>query len=106
MKRSILFILTIILFAACTKDDSDIPMSYGQTQCADQWGYGSSDAETKGKLGKFLDSAGISYSELNFARVNPGAVCLACICPSGGLFTLETTEPFVEKLIQLGFQKK
>ncbi len=105
MKRIILYIITIAVFEGCTKNETDIVMRYGQTQCADQWGYGSSDDETKNKLGKFLDSAGISYSELNFTRKDLGVVCLACICPSGGSFTLETTEPFVEKLIQLGFKK-
>lgn len=105
MKRIILTIVTIAVFEGCTKIETDIVMQYGQTQCADQWGYGNSDAATKEKLGKYLDSAGISYSKLNFTRKDLGAVCLACICPSDGSFTLQTTEPFVEKLIQLGFKK-
>ncbi len=106
MKRIILFVFTIILFAACTKDENDIAMSYGQTQCADQWGYGNSDTETTAKLGTFLDSSGILYSSLSFIKVNPGAVCQACNCPSGGVFTIETEELFVAQLVQLGFTKQ
>lgn len=106
MKRIILYIFTVAVFQACTKDENGIAMGYGQTQCADVWGYGNSDDETKTKLGKFLDSSGVSYSKLNFVRGNPGVVCLACICSSGGLFTLQTTEPFVKQLVQLGFAKK
>lgn len=106
MKRIILYILTIAVFQACTKEENGIVMKYSQTQCADQWGYGNSETETKDRLGIFLDSNYISYSELRFTKVNVGAVCLACQCPSGGSFTLKTTEPFVEKLVQLGFKKQ
>lgn len=106
MKRIILYIITIAVFEGCTKNETDIVMQYGQTQCADQWGYGNSDAATKEKLGKYLDSMGISYTKLNFSKSDPGVVCLACTCTSGGLFTLETSELFVEKLVQVGFKKK
>ncbi len=106
MKRIILLIFTITFFIGCTKNETDIVMQYGQTQCADQWGYGNSEAATKEKLGKYLDSMGISYTKLNFSKSDPGVVCLACTCTSGGLFTLETTDPFVEKLVQLGFKKQ
>jgi hypothetical protein len=106
MKYLILTIFTVALLTACTKDNNDITMIYGQTQCADKWGYGANDEETKARLAQFLDSVGISYSNLQFAKTNPAAVCLACSCASGGVFTLQTTDAYVNQLTGLGFTKK
>jgi hypothetical protein len=106
MKYLLLILVTITVFIACKKDDNSITMTYAQTQCADKWGYGANDDQTKARLGQFLDSVRISYSDLRFAKTNPGAVCLACICVTGGVFTLQTTETYVNQLIGLGFAKK
>lgn len=106
MKQFILIFFAASLMIACTKEANEIAMQYEQTGCADKWGYGPNDDETKAKLGRFLDSAGISYTDLQFAKVNPGAVCLACNCVTGGLFTLKTTEPSVAALTNLGFKRK
>ncbi len=106
MKYLVILFVAVISFTACKKDCNTVTMIYEQTQCADPWGYGPTDQETKSKLGFFLDSIGVDYSNLSFARINPGQVCNACFCKSGGVFTLKTTEPFVETLIEKGFQKK
>ncbi len=106
MKYLILIVSIVVSFIACIKSNGSIVMKYEQTQCADKWGYGANDNETKTRLSSFLDSAGIIYTDLKFAKVNPGAVCLACNCVTGGLFTLETTEPFVAALTNFGFKRK
>ncbi len=106
MKYLVILFVAAAFLTACKKDCYTVSMTYDQTQCADPWGYGPNDEETKNKLGFFLDSIGVDYSNLSFARTNPGQVCDACFCTSGGVFSLKTTEPFVETLIEKGFKKK
>jgi hypothetical protein len=108
MKYLIFLIVTSALFISCTKgsDNNNVTMTYGQTQCSDKWGYGANDDETKTKLTQFLDSLRISYTDVKFAKTNPAAVCLACICVTGGVFTLKTTEAYVNQLKDLGFTRQ
>ncbi len=106
MKYLFILLVASSILSACKKDCNSIEMIYNQTQCADPWGYGPTDQETKNKLGAFLDSMGVDYSNLHFKRTNPGQVCDACFCISGGVFTLNTKEAFVETLIKKGFKRK
>lgn len=106
MKYLVILFAAAILFTACKKDCNTVTMIYEQTQCADPWGYGPTDQETKNKLEFFLDTIGVDYSGLSFERINPGQVCNACFCISGRLFTLKTSESFVETLIKKGFKRK
>jgi hypothetical protein len=106
MKYLLFILITTTVFIACTKNVSNITMIYEQTQCADKWGYGANDDETKEKLIQFLDSLRFAYSDIRFAKINPGAVCQACTCVTGGVFTLKTREAYVNQYIALGFTKK
>ncbi len=106
MKYMLIQFLVVMFVAVSCSKNGNIKMAYAQTQCNDKWGYGNNEQETLNKLGMFLDSLQIRYRNLTFKKLNPTAVCEACNCESGGLFILETTDHFVDRLTGLGFRKR
>lgn len=108
MKIIMLTAFAVFIFTGCSKKGVDVVMQYEQTGCTDKWGYGfaGNDAETKAKLGNFLDSLGIVYSDLRLEKLNAGDPCDACFCKTGKVFTLSTIIKYRRQLESLGFRKK
>ncbi|MBY0476443.1 MAG: hypothetical protein K2Q24_02265 [Chitinophagaceae bacterium] len=108
MKIIMLIAVAVFIFTGCVKKGAGLVMQYNQTACTDKWGYGiaENDEETKAKLGIYLDSLNIAYSDLRLEKLNAGDQCDACFCKTGKVFTLKTTIQYKNQLEALGFKKK
>ena len=108
MKIIMLTAFAVFIFTGCVKKGAGLVMQYDQTACTDKWGYGiaGNDEETKAKLGIYLDSLRIVYSDLRLEKLNAGDQCDACFCKTGKVFTLKTTAKYTKQLEALGFKRK
>jgi hypothetical protein len=103
MKKLITAVACFLLLA-CDKEQTTVVYFYGQTGCADVWGYGATDAETKEKLTTYLLNNGIKAQRVTLSQPPAGFIsCLACTCPTGRTFAIVINKVDEEKLKALGF---
>jgi hypothetical protein len=92
--KNILLPLMLFVAISCSKKspDSLVVLSCEQTQCADPWQYGSTDAETISKISTYLRTNNYGFTSVDIRSVNSGAVCLACTCPTGKVIYVTVTD--------------
>lgn len=109
--KIIIGLLVSLVFWSCIKTserrDDYISLTYDQTQCADQWGYGSSDNLTIGKVKHYLDSLQLFYHAVTI-QTDPSKVslCNACTCTTGKVFFVTTRDDdaLEARYAQIGFK--
>ncbi|MBI2729567.1 MAG: hypothetical protein HYX40_02235 [Sphingobacteriales bacterium] len=103
MKRLSIILLLLLFLGSCDKTPEKA-FVYGQTQCADKWGYGANDAETITKLKIYFESKQIKVLSVSLSStLGDLVVCQACICPTGRVFKVMVEESDIEKLMAEGF---
>ena len=85
----------------------EINMTYGETQCADPWRLGTTDAETLRNAETFMRGKNIRFTGTSIAQtMNGPAVCLACVCTSGRTVFGSVHKDDLAKIKELGFAPK
>ena len=103
-------VILVGLLPACAKKESiiccvlpPVEMVRTQTQCADDWGYGTTDNETIAKLSAYLASKKITTSKITLAATGLQSVCQACTCSKGFEFHVWSQANYIDSLTSLGF---
>lgn len=101
--------LLLIAFFSCTRnaeDDGQVTLTYQQTQCSDRWGYASTETELAYRVDTFLTNRNLHASEISFRQANIGAVCLACVCPTGRLIDVKVAnrQSLIDSFEMVGFR--
>lgn len=80
-------------------------MYYNQTQCADPWGEGKTEAELKEKVKSYLETKSIHVWHVVIFRYLKEAemLCMACKCPSGKRFKANIAMADTARARALGF---
>ncbi len=84
-----------------------ISVTYGETQCADPWQRGKTEAETLRNAETFMRGKGIRFTgiRIDAPRVN-GIQCKACTCASGRVIYGNVHKDDLKKIRELGFAQK
>ena len=103
-------LLLMITTNACKGPvDGDIRYAnfkYAQTQCADPWPYGTTDAETEANAKRYLDSLAAYAITIQLRADGTAELCSACSCKSGKVFHAYSTENNAAKFTALGFVRE
>ena len=85
----------------------NIGVLYGETQCADSWQRGKTDAETLRNAEAFMREKNIRFTGTDIKQTMDGpAVCLACVCASGRTIQGTVHKDDLVKIKELGFAQK
>ena len=113
--KQLLAALLLTVFIGCDKenkrvsepkDDLQATFYYGQTQCADKWGYSRDDENTKIMLRDYLKSKGITVVVKDLTKApSDVAYCAACTCASGRTFVVKANAADEDKLKAEGFYR-
>ncbi len=113
MKTYAIISVLMLLCAFQCKDVSpetaaeNISVLYGETQCADPWQRGSTNAEMLGNAETFMRGRGIRFTGTSITQtMNGQAVCLACVCSSGRTVFGSVHKDDLVKIEELGFAQK
>ncbi len=108
--KQILPLLLIVLLTACKGPvDGDIQYAnfkYAQTQCADPWPNGDTDAKTAANAKHYLDSLGAFSMKVELQADNAGEICNACTCKTGKVFHAFSTENKAARFEAMGFVRE
>ena len=78
--------------ASCHKTAADpdpeaVQVSYAHTQCADPWGYTTSNQQLVDAAYTYIKNKGITPFALQASTTGSMPVCTACSCPTGVVLT-------------------
>lgn len=119
-KKNIVVFLTAAIAAitllACEKEEpignKTMVFTYRQTQCADPWPSGSTDAQTIQNLKDYLvaQELGLPFLDIMLTDAPDGSPvnCAACTCKTGKQFIISVLESdsLKQKYIAKGFELK
>jgi hypothetical protein len=83
-----------------------VAVSYAQTQCADKWGFTRDNQQFQTLAIAYLAQQGITLSQTQATQVNSGAVCNACMCPTGVVLVGTVPTSQLAAIQALGFTKR
>jgi hypothetical protein len=83
-----------------------VQVSYAQTSCADKWGQASTPQLLETVATTYLTQQGIALSQAQATRVNQGAICNACMCPTGVVLVGTVPASQLAAILALGFTKR
>ncbi len=100
-------IIAAAFILACNKVEiSEKTYARAQTQCADNWANGDTDAKTIQNMVDYLRSKGIEVSNARLKKSSSDlVVCLACSCTTGKSFFIDLEQGSVSDLEKEGFRK-
>lgn len=106
MRYLVMFIVgTILIVTSCKKESTPTAeLKKKQTQCADPWGYGTTEEETVGKLKDYLIKKAILVNTISMKATPEQAVCQACICSNGYTFYVQADQQYADDLKAEGFE--
>jgi hypothetical protein len=81
-------------------------MYYRQTQCADNWGMGASDAETVTKVESYFAGKGLPIANVRIAADSIADGCFACSCRTANTIYAQISEAYIEEYKGYGFKQK
>ncbi len=104
--------ICLVLYG-CEQRNIDLDMPAGstetlrtQTQCADQWGYGSTSDSTILRLKSYLLQKGIVSTRIELVSTGEQVQCNACTCSRGFTFHVFADKRYLSALAAEGFSSR